>query len=68
MVVVFNVVLGSVTPPFGQLVFMVSSMSGIRSEEIFREVFRYLPSLLFVLAIVTYVPETFMWTVRMFGP
>ena len=68
MVVVFNVVLGSVTPPFGQLVFMVSSMSGIRSEEIFWEVLRYLPLLLVVLGIVTYVPETYMWTVRMFGP
>jgi tripartite ATP-independent transporter DctM subunit len=68
MIVVFNVVLGSVTPPFGQLVFMVSSMSGIRSEAIFWEVLRYLPLMLGVLAIVTYVPETFMWTVRMFGP
>jgi C4-dicarboxylate transporter DctM subunit len=68
MVVVFNVVLGSVTPPFGQLVFMVSSMSGIRSEEIFWEVLRYVPPLLAVLGIVTYVPETYMWTVRVFGP
>jgi tripartite ATP-independent transporter DctM subunit len=68
MVVVFNVVLGSVTPPFGQLVFMVSSMSGVRSEEIFWEVLRYLPLLLTVLCIVTYVPETYMWTVRIFGP
>jgi tripartite ATP-independent transporter DctM subunit len=68
MVVVFNVVLGSITPPFGQLVFMVSSMTGIRSEAMFREVLRYLPLLLVVLGIVTYLPQTFMWTVWMFGP
>jgi C4-dicarboxylate transporter DctM subunit len=68
MIVVFNVVLGSITPPFGQLVFMVSSMSGIRSEEIFREVLRYLPLMLIVLGIITFVPESFMWTVRLFGP
>lgn len=68
MVVVFNVVLGSITPPFGQLVFMVSSMTGIRSEEIFREVFRYLPLLLVVLGIVTYFPQSYLWTVRLFGP
>jgi tripartite ATP-independent transporter DctM subunit len=68
MVVVFNVVLGSVTPPFGQLVFMVSSMTGVRSEEIFWEVFRYLPLLFVVLGIVTYFPQSYLWTVRLFGP
>jgi len=61
-------VLGSITPPFGQLVFMVSSMTGIRSEAMFREVLRYLPLLLVVLGVVTYLPQTFMWTVWMFGP
>ena len=68
MVVVFNVVLGSVTPPFGQLVFMVSSMSGVRAEQIFREVMRYMPAMLLVLGIITFVPESFMWMVRTFGP
>jgi tripartite ATP-independent transporter DctM subunit len=68
MIVVFNVVLGSITPPFGQLVFMVSSMTGIKPEAIFWQVLRYLPLLLVVLAIVTYVPESYLWTVRLFGP
>ncbi len=68
MVVVFNVVLGSITPPFGQLVFMVSSLARIPPEEIFQQVLRYLPLLITVLLIVTYVPQTYMWTVRLFGP
>ena len=68
MVVVMNVVLGAVTPPFGQLVFFVSSMTGIRSEEMFKQVFRFLPLLLLVLGIVTFFPETYLWTVRLFGP
>jgi C4-dicarboxylate transporter, DctM subunit len=68
MVVVFNVVLGSITPPFGQLVFMVSSLARIPPEDIFVQVLRYFPLLLTVLAMVTYLPETFMWTVRLFGP
>jgi C4-dicarboxylate transporter DctM subunit len=68
MVVVFNVVLGSITPPFGQLVFLVSSLGRIPPEDIFHQVLRYLPLLFAALAIVTYVPETFMWTVRLFGP
>jgi C4-dicarboxylate transporter DctM subunit len=68
MVVVMNVVLGAITPPFGQVVFFVSSMTSIRPESIFREVFRFPPLLLLVLAIVTYLPETYLWTVRLFGP
>lgn len=68
MVVVMNVVLGAITPPFGQLIFFVSSMTDIRPEAIFRQVFRFLPLLLLVLGIVTYFPETYLWTVRLFGP
>lgn len=68
MVVVVNVVLGAITPPFGQLVFFVSSMTDIPPEAIFAQVFRFLPLLFLVLGIVTYLPETYLWTVRLFGP
>ncbi len=67
MIVVFNVVLGSITPPFGQLVYMVSSMTAIRPEEIFWQVLRFLPLLFVVLGIITYFPDTYLWTVRLFG-
>lgn len=68
VVVIMNVVLGSITPPFGQIVFMVSSLSETRPEEIFREVFRFLPLLFLVLGVVTYLPQSFLWTVTLLGP
>lgn len=68
VVVIMNVVLGSITPPFGQIVFMVSSLSENRPEKIFREVFRFLPLLFFVLGVVTYLPQSFLWTVTLLGP
>jgi C4-dicarboxylate transporter, DctM subunit len=68
MVVVFNVVLGSVTPPFGQLVFMVSSITGIRTEAMFVQVLRFIPLMLLVLGVVTYLPQSYLWTVRLLGP
>ena len=68
VVVVLNVVLGSITPPFGQIVFMVSSLTETKPEEIFRQALRFLPLLFVVLGIVTYLPETFLWTVELFGP
>jgi tripartite ATP-independent transporter DctM subunit len=68
IVVVVNVVLGAITPPFGQIVFMVSSLTGIRAEEIFWQVLRFLPLLFVVLGIVTFLPETYLWSVELFGP
>jgi tripartite ATP-independent transporter DctM subunit len=68
IVVVVNVVLGSITPPFGQVVFFTTAMSGVPSEDIFRQVIRFFPPLLAVLVIVTYFPQVFMWTVTLFGP
>ncbi len=68
IIVVLNVVLGSITPPFGQVVFFTSSMAGIRTEAIFRQLAIFLPLLFLVLIVVTYLPQTFMWTVDLFGP
>lgn len=68
MVVVFNVVLGSITPPFGQLVYVVSSLTKIKPESIFWEVLRFLPLLFVALALVTYLPQSYLWTVHFFGP
>lgn len=68
IVVIVNVVLGAITPPFGQIVFMVSSLTGTKPEEIFGQVLRFLPLLFAVLGIVTYLPQTFLWTVELFGP
>lgn len=68
MVVVLNVVLGSITPPFGQIVFFVSSMTDIKTEDMFRQVVRYMPMLLLVLGIVTYLPGSYLWLVDLLGP
>jgi tripartite ATP-independent transporter DctM subunit len=68
IVVIMNVVLGSITPPFGQIVFMVSSLTETRPEQVFRQVLRFLPLLFVVLGIVTYLPQSFLWTVELFGP
>ncbi len=68
MICVLNVVLGAITPPFGQVCFFVSSMADLPVEDIFRHVFRFFPILLLVLLIITYFPSTYMWTVTLFGP
>jgi tripartite ATP-independent transporter DctM subunit len=68
MVVVLNLVIGTITPPVGGTVFIVSVVGKIPAEDIFSEVLRFLPGLLAVLLIVTYVPESFLWLVSLIGP
>lgn len=68
MVVIVNVVLGAITPPFGQVVYFVSSLTRLPPERIFRHVMRYFPALLLVLGVVTYIPVTYLWVVNVLGP
>lgn len=68
MIVVVNVVIGAITPPFGQVVFFVSSFTRDKVENIFKHLIPYYPFLLIVLILVTYFPEIYMWTVPLFGP
>lgn len=65
LVVVLTVTIGTLTPPFAQLAFIVSSISRIPVEEIFKELMLILPGLLLVLAVVMYWPESFMWWLRL---
>lgn len=68
LIVVMNIVIGTITPPFGQSVFFASSLTGVPVEQVFRDVMRFVPWLLVVLMIVTYAPDLVMWTVPLFGP
>lgn len=68
LIILFNIIIGAVTPPFGNLVFTVSAVGGISSEAIFRELFRFLVPLLLTLGIITFLPESYMWFVERFGP
>lgn len=68
LIVVMNVVIGTITPPFGQSVFFASSLTGVPVEQVFRDVWRFLPWLAGVLVVVTYLPDLVMWTVPLLGP
>lgn len=68
LIVVMNIVIGTITPPFGQSVYFASSLTGVPVEQVFRDVMRFVPWLLVVLMIVTYAPDLVMWTVPLFGP
>ncbi len=57
IVMVVNLTLGGVTPPFGTLMFLTCSIVGIRTSDFIREVLPFLLALLAVLLLITYIPS-----------
>jgi len=67
IIMVVNIMVGTLTPPFGQSAFIVSAIGRIPIERIFANILLLLPAVLAVLLIVSYVPESFLWLVRLLG-
>jgi len=67
VVVVINVMIGLVTPPFGLLLFIVANMTKQPLAAIVRECVPFIVAAIVVLVIVTFVPETILWLPKMFG-
>ncbi|WP_037258544.1 TRAP transporter large permease [Roseivivax halodurans] len=67
VVCVVNIMLGLVTPPYGLLLFVMTSISGESLGRISREILPFLAALLVSLVIITLVPAVSLWLPRVFG-
>ena len=67
VVVVVNIMLGLVTPPYGMLLFIMTRISGASMRAIVGDVAPFLIGLVLALLVFTFVPETVLWLPRMFG-
>lgn len=67
VVVVFNLVLGLLTPPYGTALFAGSMVTGVPLEQIVRKMWPFFLSSLVVLMLITYVPELVLFLPRQFG-
>ncbi|MNT78728.1 Sialic acid TRAP transporter permease protein SiaT [compost metagenome] len=67
VVVVVNIMLGLVTPPYGMLLFIMTRISGAPMKALVADVTPFLLGLILALLIFTFVPETVLWLPRMFG-
>ena len=54
---------GLLTPPMGGVAFVLSSVTGIPVERVFRGAAFYLPAMLLVLLLITYVPAVTLWLI-----
>ncbi|HWT30055.1 MAG TPA: TRAP transporter large permease subunit, partial [Propylenella sp.] len=67
VVVVLNIMLGLITPPYGLLLFIMTNIAGVPLRDIVREVMPFLFAVIAVLILITFVPETVLWLPRRFG-
>ena len=67
VMVVFNLVLGLITPPYGVALFTGSIVIGVPMEKIIRNMWPFFLSSLVVLMLITYVPDLIMVLPRLFG-
>lgn len=64
---VVNMMIGLVTPPMGELVFLIAGVSGIKVADITKELWIFLIVLIALLFVLVYVPEITLWLPEQMG-
>jgi tripartite ATP-independent transporter DctM subunit len=67
IVVVLNIMLGLITPPYGLLLFIMTNIAGVPLAGIVRDVLPFLLAMIVMLALVTFVPAIALWLPRLVG-
>jgi C4-dicarboxylate transporter DctM subunit len=67
VVVVVNIMIGLVTPPYGLLLFVVANMTKQPLGAIVREAAPFIIAALIVLAVIATVPDTVLWLPKLLG-
>ena len=67
VVVVVNIMIGLLTPPFGLLLFVVANMTRQPLLAIVRECVPFIVAAIAMLALITFVPETVLWLPHLMG-
>lgn len=65
MVVVFNLMIGLLTPPMGLALFLVADIAKVTMKDVLREMAPYYVPLVATLLIITYIPELTTWLPRL---
>lgn len=65
LVIVFNLMLGLLTPPVGILLYICGNFAQVKIERVVREVLPFLGVGFGVLVIITFIPEVVLWLPRL---
>ena len=67
VVIVVNMMIGLITPPYGVLLFVINGLTGIPLRDMVREIWPFILVLVAALLFMVLVPETVLWLPRQFG-
>ena len=67
VVVVLNIMVGLITPPYGLLLFIMTNIAGVPLRDIVREVLPFLFAMIAMLILITFFPDLVLWLPRRFG-
>ena len=67
VVIVLNMMIGLITPPYGMLLFVINGVTGISLREMIAELWPFLLMLIATLVFVSLNPQTVLWLPRQFG-
>jgi TRAP-type C4-dicarboxylate transport system permease large subunit len=67
VVVVVNIMIGLITPPYGVLLFVLSGITAIPLNEIIAESWGFIAALVAALLVVTLLPQTVLWLPGLLG-
>ncbi len=67
VVVVLNMMIGLIHPPFGMLLFVTNALTGIPIKDMMREGWLFLVMLLMLLLAMTLIPEIVLWLPQSMG-
>ena len=67
VVVVVNIMIGLITPPYGLLLFIMTRIAEVPLKDIVRDVLPFLWAMIAVLVLITFVPDVVLWLPRLTG-
>lgn len=67
IMVVFNLSIGTITPPVGPVLFVGARVAKLKIEQVIRPLIPFFAVTVVVLFLVTYVPELSLWLPRLLG-
>jgi tripartite ATP-independent transporter DctM subunit len=67
VVVVINIMLGLITPPYGLLLFIMKQIAEVPLRDLVRETLPFLWAMIGALALITYFPSLVLWLPRLLG-
>lgn len=67
IMMIFNLCIGTITPPVGTTLFVGVKVGGVKIETVFRQLLIYFAAIFAVLMVVTYIPQLSLWLPGLMG-